>query len=114
MPSRLADVLQGTLSMLILKSLAGESRDGYDVVRWIAGATRGTLAIEEGSLYPVLRRLEDRQFVTSEWRRSDTGRRVRMYTLTKSGRAHLEKEVGAWVALNKAITLVIRMEPALG
>ena|SRR5947209_212497 len=114
MQSNLADVLQGTLGMLILKSLAAQTRHGYDIARWIADVSKGSLAIEEGSLYPALRRLEDRALVKSEWKLSDTGRRVRVYSLTRTGRAHLAREVTGWMELSRAVMLVIRTEPALG
>ena len=110
----LADVLQGTLGMLILKSLAASDRHGYDIARWIADTSKGTLAIEEGSLYPALRRLEDRGLVKSGWKLSDTGRRVRVYTLTRTGRAHLSREMSGWAELSRAVMLIIRTEPAVG
>lgn len=107
----LADVLQGTLGMLILKSVAAHERHGYEIARWIADTSKGSLNIEEGSLYPALRRLEDRGFVRSSWKLSDTGRRVRTYALTRGGRAHLESGASDWLQLSRAVSLVMRAEP---
>lgn len=108
----LADVLQSTLAMLILKSVASQDRHGYDIARWIADTSKGSLSIEEGSLYPALRRLEDRGFVKSSWKLSDTGRRVRMYALTRTGRAYLDRGTSDWTELSRAVMLVMRAEPA--
>src|SRR5690242_14458502 len=107
------DLLQGTLGMLILKALAGRDLHGYSIARWIEDVTKQSLAIEEGSLYPALRRLEDRGLVTSRWTLSDTGRRVRVYALSRAGRAHLAAEASAWMQLSRAVTLVLRAEPAV-
>ncbi len=107
------DLLQGTLAMLILKSLAGHDLHGYGIARWIESVTHQSLAIGEGSLYPTLRRLEDRALVKSSWQLSDTGRRVRVYSLTRAGRAHLKTEASSWLELARAVTLVLQAEPAL-
>src|SRR5215217_6973637 len=87
-----AELLQGTLGMLILKSLIAQDLHGYSIARWIEEVTKQSLAIEEGSLYPALRRLEDRGLVGSEWAMSETGRRVRVYSLTRTGRTYLRAE----------------------
>ena len=108
-----AELLQGTLAMLILKSLVARDLHGYSIARWIEDVTKESLAIGEGSLYPTLRRLEDRNFVKSEWRLSDTGRRVRVYSLTRAGRAYLKNEAASWVEFARAVTLVLQAEPAL-
>ena len=107
------DLLQGTLAMLILKSLAAGDLHGYSIARWIETVTKESLAIGEGSLYPTLRRLEDKQLVKSSWKMSDTGRRVRVYSLTRAGRAHLKSEASSWLELARAVTLVLQAEPAI-
>lgn len=107
------DLLQGTLGMLILKALIAQDLHGYGIARWIEEVTRGSLTIEEGSLYPALRRLEDRHWVTSSWALSDTNRRVRVYKLTRDGRAHLRAEASVWSEFAGAVTRVLRHEPSL-
>ena len=107
------DLLQGTLGLLILKALMVQDLHGYGIARWIEEVTRGSLSIEEGSLYPALRRLEDKAWVTSSWALSDTNRRVRVYKLTRTGRASLRADAGAWLEFSRAVTLVLRQEPAL-
>jgi transcriptional regulator len=107
------DLLQGTLAMLILKSLAGGDLHGYSVARWIEDVTRQSLAVEEGSLYPALRRLEDGGFVSSKWTLSESGRRVRVYSLTRAGRARLQDDASSWMTLSRAVTLALRAEPSV-
>jgi transcriptional regulator len=106
------DLLQGTLGMMILKALAVQDLHGYGIARWIEGITRDSLSIEEGSLYPALRRLEDRGWVTSSWGVSDTNRRVRIYALSRQGRQHLRAEATTWMEFARAVTLVLRTEPS--
>lgn len=108
------DLMQGTLGLLILKALVAQERHGYGIARWIEQITRETLSIEEGSLYPALRRLSDRGWVESRWATSDTNRRVRLYSLTATGRAHLHREAATWFEFSRAVTAVLRTEPALG
>src|SRR5215208_7767868 len=86
------DLLQGTLAILILKALLAGPAHGYGVARWVEATTDDVLRIEEGSLYPALRRLEDNGWVTSEWGLSENNRRARFYTITRTGRAHLRAE----------------------
>jgi PadR family transcriptional regulator, regulatory protein PadR len=83
------ELLQGTLDLLILKTLSLGSRHGAAVVRWLEQVTEGALVVEEGSLYPALHRLEDKKWVTSEWGVSEHNRRVRFYALTPGGREQL-------------------------
>jgi transcriptional regulator len=106
------DLLQGTLGMLILKALAAQDLHGYGIARWIEQITKESLSIEEGSLYPALRRLEDRRWVSSSWALSDTNRRVRVYSLTKQGRQQLRAEATTWMEYARAVTLVLRTEPS--
>src|SRR5579885_3062117 len=113
MPIGSSDLLQGTLQILILKALLAESTHGYGIARWIEQTTDDVLRIEEGSLYPALRRLEDKGFITSDWGLSDNNRRARFYALTSAARAHLRKEAAAWTRFAAAMTRVIRAAPAL-
>lgn len=108
-----SDLLQGTLQILILKALFAEGAHGYGIARWIEQTTDDVLRVEEGSLYPALRRLEDRGYVSSDWGLSENNRRARYYTLTPGGRAHLRKEAAAWGRFSQAMTRVMRAAPAL-
>lgn len=91
-----ADLLHGTLDILILKALAGEPRHGYDIVRQIETATADAVKVEDGSLYPALYRLEQKRLIRGEWGISDAGRRARFYTLTEAGRRQLAARVAEW------------------
>ena len=113
MPPGTGDLLQGTLGILILKALAGQEMHGYGIARWIENTTGDVLRIEEGSLYPALRRLEDRGLVESRWGQTDTGRRARYYTITADGTLHLRTDATAWMRFAEAVMLVLRVEPAL-
>ena len=106
-----AALLQGTLDMLILKSLQSGPRHGYDVARWVESTSDDILAIEEGSLYPALHRLERRGWIAAEWGLSESNRRAKYYQLTKTGRARLKHEVHAWESLVRGITLVLEAKP---
>jgi transcriptional regulator len=107
------DLLQGTLAILILKALMVEQAHGFAIARWIEATTQDVLRIEEGSLYPALRRVEDRGWVTSEWGLSENNRRARYYTLTAQGRAHLRAEAAVWLRYSTAVTRVLRAAPAI-
>jgi transcriptional regulator len=107
------DLLQGTLGILILKALLPGDAHGYAVARWIEETTDDVLRIEEGSLYPALRRLEDRRWVTSEWGLSENNRRARFYTITAAGRKHLRNEAVVWLRYSQAVTRVLRAAPAV-
>ena len=115
MPARTdtGDLLQGTLGILILKSLLPGAAHGYAIARWIEETTDDVLRIEEGSLYPALRRLEDRAWVSSEWGISENNRRARFYTITAAGRKHLRNEAAAWLRYSQAVTRVLRAAPAI-
>jgi PadR family transcriptional regulator PadR len=113
MPVSSTDLLQGTLQILILKALFAEPTHGYGVARWIEQTTEDVLRVEEGSLYPALRRLEDKTFITSDWGTSENNRRARYYSLTPAGRAYLKREVAAWTRYSGAVTRVLRAEPSL-
>src|SRR5947209_202625 len=114
MPIGSSDLMQGTLQILILKALLGESTHGYGVARWIEQTTDDVLRIEEGSLYPALRRLEDKGWVSSEWGLSDNNRRARFYSITTAGRRHLRAEAAVWLQFAGAVMQVLRTVPAVG
>jgi PadR family transcriptional regulator len=107
------DLLQGTLGLLILKALAGGERHGYDIARWIQDVSGDVLQIEEGSLYPALRRLEDRALVESRWGLSENNRRARYYSVTPGGRDHLRADASLWLRFARAVMLVLEADPAL-
>lgn len=102
------ELLQGTLDMLILKSLAkADSQHGYSIARWIQATTDDALNVEEGSLYPALHRMKRRGWVDSEWGVSESNRRAKFYRLTAAGKAQLTTKVRAWENMVQAIGLVL-------
>jgi transcriptional regulator len=113
MANQTGELLQGTLAILILKALLSGAAHGFGIARWIEATTGDVLSIEEGSLYPALRRVEDRGWVTSEWGLSENNRRARFYTITAAGRAHLRAEAAVWLRYAEAVTRVLRAAPAL-
>jgi PadR family transcriptional regulator PadR len=113
MPNTTGELLQGTLAMLVLKALMVRPMHGYGVARWIEDTTGDVLRIEEGSLYPALRRIEDRGWVTSAWGLSENNRRARYYTITAAGRTHVRAEGAAWLRHATAVTRVLRASPAI-
>ena len=96
MARRSLELIKGTLDVLILKTLSDGPLHGYGVSRSIRDRTSDGFQIEEGALYPALRRLEKRGLVEAEWGVTDTGREAKFYRLTNAGRAELESEVRAW------------------
>lgn len=101
------DLLQGTLDMLILKTLGQSANHGYGIARRIRQISDDVLQIEEGSLYPALHRLEKRGCLESEWRRSEANRRAKYYRLTAAGRKHLRAQAASWSAMSTAIGKVM-------
>jgi PadR family transcriptional regulator, regulatory protein PadR len=102
------DLLQGTLDLLVLKTLSWGPAHGYSVVRWIQQLTDDVFQVGEGSLYPALHRLEERGWVTSEWRRSENNRKAKFYTLTTTGRAQLRSASHTWTRFSAAIAKVLQ------
>jgi transcriptional regulator len=98
-----SDTLYGTLNLLVLQALGDGSLHGLAVSRRIANATRGTLRVEEGALYPALHRLERDGLVEGEWGRTDENRRAKFYRLTKRGRRQLERETARWAKHAQAV-----------
>jgi len=90
------DLLHGTLTLLILKSLEHEQQHGYQIARTIEGATNDVLKVEEGSLYPALHRMKQRGLIKSSWGQSENKRRAKYYEITKSGREVLHRETVEW------------------
>jgi PadR family transcriptional regulator PadR len=101
-----AGLLQGTLDMLILKALSLGPLHGYGVIQRIGQMSDQMLAVEQGSLYPALYRIEQRGWVTSEWGVNETGRRAKFYTLTRVGRQQLTVEEESWDRLSLAIAKI--------
>ena len=102
------DLVQGTLDFLILKALALEPKHGWGVAKRIQQISGDVLKVPQGSLYPALYRLERQGWIVAELGPTDSGRQVKFYALTGSGRAHLKKEIEAWDRLSGAINLAIR------
>ncbi|MEO8450793.1 MAG: PadR family transcriptional regulator [Gemmatimonadota bacterium] len=102
-----ADLLQGTLETLVLKTLTWGPRHGYAIARWLEGTTEDALVIEEGSLYPALYRMERKGWIEAEWGMSELGRRAKFYQLTGAGRARLKDEVAAWRRFSGAVGRVL-------
>lgn len=90
------DILRGTFDLLILKALSWGPAHGYAVARWIESATNDALEIGEGTLYPALHRLEERDWITARWGPSENNRRAKFYSLTRAGRAQLVVETDNW------------------
>jgi PadR family transcriptional regulator, regulatory protein PadR len=102
------DLLQGTLDLLILKTLSWGPAHGYAIARWIQDLTSEALTVGEGSLYPALHRLEERDWIRSEWRLSDNNRRAKFYSLTTRGRQQLRVETASWGHFVEAVAKVLR------
>ncbi len=107
MPDKKADLLQGTLDLLILKALQHEPMHGFGVAMRIAQMSKDMLQVEQGSLYPALYRLEDQGWIESEWGVSENNRKAKFYSLTASGRKQLQAEERSWAKLSTAINLVL-------
>ena len=108
MPRPNVDLLQGTLDLLILKTLSWGPAHGYAIARWIHQLTGAVLQVGEGSLYPALHRLEQQGFVRAEWQTGESGRETKVYSLTRAGRQQLEEELSQWERLSAAIQLTLR------
>jgi transcriptional regulator len=102
------DLLQGTLDVLVLKTLSWGPRHGYAVARWIHETSGDELRVEDRALYVALHRLEARGLVESEWGLSDNNRKARFYQLTRAGRAQLRAETARWSRYAAAVSRVLR------
>jgi transcriptional regulator len=105
-----ADLLKGTLDMLVMRAVADEALHGYALAQRLKLVSGGRLSVPQGSLYPALHRLENQGMLKAAWRDTDTGREAKFYRLTPKGRRHLEREVAEWRELSLAIGLIL--EPA--
>jgi transcriptional regulator len=106
-----ADILPGTLDLLILKAVSLGNVHGYGVLLRIERVSEGALQIQQGALYPALYRLEHQGFITSEWGKSDNNRRAKFYTLTRSGRRRLGEAEASWHRLAEVMATVLATEP---
>ncbi len=102
------DLVQGTLDMLILKTVARGPLHGYAIMEWIQQSSSEILKVEEGALYPALHRLELRGLLKAEWGASENNRRAKYYRLTAAGRKHLAEESANWIRLSGAISQVMQ------
>ena len=103
-----AELLQGTLDLLILKTLGGGPMHGYSIAQSIQQRSDEVLIVEEGSLYPCLYRMEGKGWIASEWGKSENNRRAKYYSLTRAGRKQLDEETAIWERVCRAITLVLK------
>jgi PadR family transcriptional regulator, regulatory protein PadR len=102
-----ADLLQGTLDMLILRAIANEPQHGWAIAQRIQQVSNNVLQVGQGSLYPALHRLEYKGWIMAEWGASENNRKARYYSLTAAGRRHLAAEVENWERLAGAVNLVL-------
>ena len=108
------ELLQGTLDLLILRTLIFGPEHGQGIARAIQHTSDHELLVEHGALYPALQRLEERGWIAGKWGVSSNNRRARFYGLTPAGRRHLVKETGKWKRLAKAIALILETDAAKG
>ena len=102
-----ADLLQGTLDLLILKTIARDPLHGWGIAKRIQALSGDVLAVGQGSLYPALHRLEQQDWIQAEWRDSDLGRPAKFYSLTRHGKKQLQRELDTWHRLSSAVHLLI-------
>jgi transcriptional regulator len=103
-----SDLLQGTLDLLILKSLAREPLHGWGIAKRIQALSDEVLLVQQGSLYPALHRLEQQGWVDSDWKNTELGRSAKFYALTRDGRKQLEIELETWRRLSSAVGLLLK------
>lgn len=106
-PPEAGDILQGTLDMLILRTLLLGPAHGHTIARVIESTSENALEVEQGSLYPALHRLEDRGLLSSEWGISENNRKAKFYRLTNKGRKELSAAAGRWRKMTRAIGLIL-------
>jgi PadR family transcriptional regulator PadR len=104
-------LVQGTLDMLILKTLALEPMHGYGISARLTQISRGVFQVNPGSLFPAFRRLERDGLIKAEWRRSENNRRAKYYSLSPQGRATLKRQTQAWESQTTAITRILKATP---
>ena len=101
------DLIQGTLDLLIMRTIALEPMHGWAIAQRIQQISNELLRVQQGSLYPALHRLEHQGWITAEWGASDHNRRARFYSLTRAGRRQLDTEVSKWERLSAGVNLVL-------
>ncbi|HKF26461.1 MAG TPA: PadR family transcriptional regulator [Candidatus Acidoferrum sp.] len=104
------DLVQGTLDLLILRTVSLEPQHGWAIAKRIEQVSREVLQIQQGSLYPALHRLEQKRWIRARWAETGTGREAKFYELTAAGKEQLEKETANWTRLSGAINLVLQAE----
>lgn len=102
------DLMQGTLELLILKTLSRDSMHGYGIAQRIHEAVEDLLKVEDGSLYPALYRMEERGWITSDWGLSENNRRAKFYKLTRAGRKQLDSESANWERVSQAVSRILQ------
>jgi PadR family transcriptional regulator len=107
-----SDVVQGTLDLLVLRTLALEPLHGFGIARRLEQVSRGVFKVNPGTFFPALYRLEEAGFVRGEWGRSENNRKARYYALTRAGRKRLQAETESWEKVTEAIARVLAMERA--
>jgi len=110
--SRPADLVQGTLDLLVLKMLALEPLNGWAISQRLKQISKDVLQVSDGSLYPALHKLEQEGWIAAEWRASENNRRAKYYSLTRLGRRALARESEQWERLSSAITAIVRLREA--
>ena len=103
-----SDFIQGTLDLLILKTLGTESQHGWGIAKRIQQTSSDVLQVQQGSLYPALHRLEQQGWIESEWKPTETGRMAKFYKLSPAGRSQFTKELETWNRLSAAVNLVVQ------
>jgi PadR family transcriptional regulator PadR len=103
-----ADLVQGTLDLLILKTISPEPKHGWAIAKRIQQVSREALKIQQGSLYPALHRLEQQGWIEAAWRPTEAGRMAKFYSLTRAGRRQMNTELATWTRLSAAINLVVQ------
>lgn len=106
--SKPTDLVQGTLDLLILKTLALEPLHGWAIAQRIQQLSKDVLQVQQGSLYPALHRLEQQAWIKAEWGESDNNRRAKYYLLTRAGRKQMEREASSWERLSAAISAIVK------
>ncbi|HEY1788959.1 MAG TPA: PadR family transcriptional regulator [Verrucomicrobiae bacterium] len=108
MPANKTELLQGTLDLLILKTIAAGPMHGYAIAQRIQIRSGDMLVVEEGSLYPALYRMEAKGWIRADWGKSENNRRAKYYELTRTGRRQLDEELALWERIHRAINLVLQ------
>jgi len=110
--SKPADLVQGTLDMLILKMLALQPMNGWAISQRLKQISSDVLGVSDGSLYPALYKLEHRGWIRAQWKASENNRRAKFYSLTPLGRKQLEEETANWQRISAAISSIVRLKEA--